>query len=402
MRVETLQQFYDLMNTTRNIRKRIVELSLKNQDIPPSLIHKLYHLLDNLESIPRINGRQSLSTGRKKIIYLDLTYEIEELKKDIYFIENSEDEFYSYLEGLHTNFTSEVMSGFDFLKDIQFRNFITDRDGTVNNYCGRYRSSIQSIYNALFLTQFVENSVKNAIILTSAPLENGGLLNISIDPENLFILAGSKGREYIDTAGVRGQFSIEEEKQRLLNILNNKLSDLVKKEEYEIFSLIGSGLQFKFGQTTIARQDIYNSISKKESENFLRTVVTIVHEIDPEGKYFRIEDTGKDIEIVMTVESSDTFGILKEFDKGDGIKYLDSTLGLHLNNGPNLICGDTRSDIPMVATSVEKTQSTWAFFVTDDQDLRKDIRNVCKHSFFVQSPDALVSILNLLGKRGKV
>jgi len=402
MIIETIQQFYEVMDMTKTVRERIVELFLKNQNISSSLISKLYYALDTLESIPEINGRKSLSTDGKKAIYLDLSYEIEELKKDLYFLEHNEDEFHSYLEGLHTNFNSEVASGFNFLKDIQFRNFIADRDGTVNNYCGRYRSSVQSVYNALFLTRFAKNSVKNAIILTSAPLENGGLINISIDPENLFIFAGSKGREYTDTAGIHGRFHIEEDKQSMLNILNNKLSILVKKDKYEIFSLIGSGLQFKFGQTTIARQDIYNSIPEKESENFFSTVTAIVYETDPEEKYFRIEDTGKDIEIILTVESESAAGILKDFDKGDGVQYLDSTLGLRLKTGPNLICGDTRSDIPMVATSVDKTDRTWTLFVTEDSDLRQDVRNVCTHSFFVRSPDALVAILNLLGKRGTI
>ncbi|MCK5095067.1 MAG: trehalose 6-phosphate synthase, partial [Spirochaetes bacterium] len=219
---------------------------------------------------------------------------------------------------------------------------------------------------------------------------------------NIFIFAGSKGREYKNTDGIRGCFPVEEKKQQKLNIMNNKLSDLIKKPEYEIFSLIGSGLQFKFGQTTIARQDIYNSISKEESEDFLKTVTAMVKETDPEGQYFRIQDTGKDIEIVLTIESVSTAGILKDFDKGDGVRYLDRTLGLGLKSGPNLICGDTLSDVPMVFYSAEKTKSTFTIFVTEDRDLREKLLSVCGNSFFVPSPDTLVTILNLLGKRGSL
>jgi hypothetical protein len=402
MRIETLQQFYDIMNISREIRERIVSLVLKGKDITSVFISKLYHAVDILENIPELNGRRTLSTAGGKVIYMDLTYEIEELKKDIYFLEHSEDEFYSYLEGFHAGFDREVMSGIDYFNNIRFRNFITDRDGTINNYCGRYRSSVQSVYNALFLIRFAKSRTQNAVILTSAPLENGGLLNISIDPENIFILAGSKGREYINTSCIRGYFPIGGKKQKKLNILNKKLSMLIKKTEYEIFSLIGSGLQFKFGQTTIARQDIYNSISTGESENFLNTVIEIVNETDPEGKYFRIEDTGKDIEIVLTVESGIASGNLKDFDKGDGVQYLDRTLELGLMSGSNLICGDTGSDVPMVAYSAEKTKSTFTIFVTEDRELRERVLSVCGHSFFVRSPDALVAILNLLGKRGSM
>jgi hypothetical protein len=252
----------------------------------------------------------------------------------------------------------------------------------------------------LFLTSFARSWAQNTVILTSAPLEDGGLLDISIDPSNIFIFAGSKGREYINTAGVRGRFPVEEDKQQVLDTLNNTLKRLIKKPEYEIFSLIGSGLQFKFGQTTIARQDIHNSIPEKESEFFLSTVTAVVNEIDPEGKYFRIEDTGRDIEIVLTVQAGKDTGILKDFDKGDGVQFLDRALGLELSSGPNLICGDTRSDLPMVSCSTEGTTGTYTVFVTEDPELREEVLSVNEQSFFVKTPDSLVAILNLLGKRG--
>ena len=402
MRIEDLEQLYYLMNKSKEIRDQIVSIVLINRYPEGTYTEQLYQIADTIENIPELHGRRVLSTTGGRNIYMDLTYEIEELKKDIFFLEHSEDEFYSYLEGFHAGFGKDVTSGINFLKDTQFKNFITDRDGTVNNYCGRYQSSVQSVYNALFLISFAKSRSQNAVILTSAPLENRGLLNISIDPENIFIFAGSKGREYKNTDGIRGCFPVEEKKQQKLNIMNNKLSDLIKKPEYEIFSLIGSGLQFKFGQTTIARQDIYNSISKEESEDFLKTVTAMVKETDPEGQYFRIQDTGKDIEIVLTIESVSTAGILKDFDKGDGVRYLDRTLGLGLKSGPNLICGDTLSDVPMVFYSAEKTKSTFTIFVTEDRDLREKLLSVCGNSFFVPSPDTLVTILNLLGKRGSL
>jgi hypothetical protein len=400
MRIEFLQQFYDLMNTSREIRESIVSFILTDRCITPSYIDQLYYILDTLENIPEVKGKRVLFTAGGKAVYMDLTYEIEELKKDLFFLGHNEDEFYSYLEGFHEGFDREVTSGINYLKDTRFRNFITDRDGTINNYCGRYRSSVQSLYNALFLISFANGSTKNTVILTSAPLENGGLLNISIDTENIFIFAGSKGREYMNTTGVIGRFPIEEEKQKKLNNLNNKLLTLIKNREYEIFSLIGSGLQFKFGQTTIARQDIYNSIPEKESENFLSTVTAVVNETDPEGKYFRIQDTGRDIEIALTVESENGSEMLRDFDKGDGVQYLDGVLGLGVKTGPNLICGDTRSDLPMVTYSSERTESTFTVFVTEDQDLREEVLGLGVRSFFVRSPDVLVTILNLLGKRG--
>ena len=165
-----------------------------------------------------------------------------------------------------------------------------------------------------------------------------------------------------------------------------------------MFSLSGSGLQLKFGQTTIARQDISNSIPKQGSLKFFKIIENIVAEIDPDNKYFRIEDTGLDIEILLTIGGNDQSGKLRDFDKGDGINFLNTELNLNLSKGPNLICGDTNSDVPMVATSMEKTKDTYSIFVTNNDELKQKVKNVCAKTIFVNEPDILVTALYYLSK----
>jgi hypothetical protein len=131
----------------------------------------------------------------------------------------------------------------------------------------------------------------------------------------------------------------------------------------------------------------------------MRRVSGIVHDIDSEGDSFRIEDTGKDIEIILTIERDDGSEAVSDFNKGDGIAFLDSMYQLNLNEGPNLICGDTSSDVAMVKASLGKTEDTWAIFVTDDETLKDEVRQVCENSFFVSSPDILITILYSLSKR---
>jgi len=399
--IENLDQFYDLMFSTKNIREKIAGLYFKNQNIPSALTSSLKTSLNALENIPKTDGKQTLLLNNDKPIFLNMAYEIEEIKKDIYFIEHSQKEFYLYLEKLHTDFFKQIQEGEKLLKGIHFNNFITDRDGTINNYCGRYKSSIQSLYNSLFLTNFASQCADNSLILTSAPVKNIGLIDISINPKNIFIYAGSKGREYIDKQGIYRQMAVGEKEQNMLTLLNKKLTSLVNCPDYTIFSLIGSGLQFKYGQTTISRQNIYKSISEKESKKFLHLVNGIVDEIDPQKKFFRIEDTGMDIEIILTLKNAGTVktlntASLKAFDKGDGVQFLNNTLNLSIEKGPNLVCGDTKSDIPMVAASMEKTQETWSIFVTEDKPLQKEVMNICPRSFFISEPDILVSLLNNL------
>jgi len=299
---------------------------------------------------------------------------------------------------LHPGFQEELKEARAFCAAMSFPLdcLITDRDGTVNNYCGRYLSSVQSIYNAVFLSRFARAAeVRHAVILTSAPLSDGGLEDLTVSPPGTFVLAGSKGREYLDDRGRRGALAIEADKQRQLERLNRRLNELLQDPAYEIFGLIGSGLQFKFGQTTVARQDIYGSIPTPESERFAGVIRELICDIDPEGLYFRVEDTGKDIEVILTVEGESG---LKDFDKGDGILFLDSELGLGLDGGGNLICGDTASDIPMVTAAAGKSPDPWTIFVTREENLQEAVRRVSARAHFVSEPDVLVCCLNQLGE----
>ncbi|MEA3231142.1 MAG: trehalose 6-phosphate synthase, partial [Thermodesulfobacteriota bacterium] len=357
-------------------------------------IDALKTALGALENCLKADYQATLKIGRSDTIDVDMTYEVTELEKDIYYLENGEDKFISYLDALHSNFSSHVQSGVAVLKEKQFNCFITDRDGTTNNYCGRYRSSIQSIYNALFLVRFAKNCVTNPIMITSAPLRDIGITDVSTIPEKTIIFAASKGREFIDLSGTRRSFPIEDEKQALISRLNHQLSKLVQAPTYEIFSLIGSGLQFKFGQTTIARQDISGSIEATESDEFLALIKEIVKKLDPAEDNFRIEDTGLDIEIILTV--SDQKVGLKDFDKADAIDYLDKELNLHMEKGPHLVCGDTGSDIPMLEAAMARTNDSGSIFVTKKPELATRVKTVCPDAVTVPEPDMLVTILNQL------
>ena len=392
-KIETLQQFYTLMEGTKKAREKCVQQYLQNQSISSELITSLTEALEALEAIPQKEGKYSLLLSKTKTIFLDLSYEIGELKKDLLYLKHSPKTFYEYLSSIHSQFANQVQEGEKVLKGISWGNFITDRDGTINNYCGRYKSSIQSIYNSIFLTSFAQKCADHSVILTSAPLDKGGLVDISINPKQVFIYAGSKGREYLDSKGKRNQLSINKEEKNKLKTLNTMLTNLIAQPQYELFSLIGSGLQFKFGQTTISRQDIYHSIPAEESALFFEKVNNIVNEIDPEKEFFRLEDTGLDIEILLTMKRGERS---KAFDKGDGVSFLNQELQLGLEKGPNLICGDTKSDVSMVAASMEKTPNTWGVFVTKDPSLQQEVKKICPQSLFVSEPDVLISILNNL------
>lgn len=395
LNINSLNDFYSLMFYTRDIKKSIVNDILNNKICNSEMIDLLKEALEILNNLPG-NQYEKIINHHNTQVKLNLFYEISELQKDIYYLLHKEQDFYEYLSILNPNFFKQIADGKDFLANNKFKNLISDRDGTVNNYCGRYNSSIQSIYNAVFLSRYAIYSAENTVILTSAPLKNVGLLDMSVSPDNLFIYAGSKGREYLDKNNNEHYLSIDSEKQKILDKLNNEIDNLLNNEEYQIFSLIGSGFQKKFGQTTIARQDIYNSIPPDISESFFNQIINLVNYIDPTKKYLSIEDTGLDIEIILNINNEDNE--LKDFDKGDGIEFLDRNIPLNINELGAIICGDTKSDIPMLTTAIKKTNKVAAIFVTNDDNLKESINNICANSYFVSSPDILVTILNEINK----
>jgi hypothetical protein len=393
MPVETLPQFYELMYTTIPVRRALTEEILGSRPASPEAVGRLREALSGLQAIPEEPAGRRLALDGGRSIHIDLSYEIEGLKKDLHFLEQGEPALLADFAEHRAGFREEVAAGVDALGGLSFQAFVTDRDGTVNNYCGRYSSSVQSVYNAVFLTRFARARARGSVILTSAPLDAIGLADMAVSPPGALICAGSKGREYFDAEGRRRQYPIEPAKQEKLDALNRELDHLLKAPGNEVFTLIGSGLQHKFGQTTIARQDITGSIPAEESERFLGDVVRLVRSVDPEEAFFRIEDTSLDIELLLTVDD-ESGGRTRDFDKGDGVRFLNEDLELGMDRGPCLVCGDTGSDVPMLKASLELAPETRAVFVTEDEELRRNVTDALPETLFVGEPDTLVTILN--------
>lgn len=390
--LKTLKDFYALMAATRQVRFNTVATILAGGEVSGRIILSLQNALASLEDVPELDGKRVLSLDGERTIDLEMDYEINETRKDIFYLEEGEETFLELLFDLHPGFDEYVRAGQELLSGVDLNCFITDRDGTINNYCARYLTSVQSIYNSVFLSRFAFSKAQKPVILTSAPLD--GLIEISVNPEGKIYYAASKGRECLDLEGRTRRLPIPAEKQEVISLLNSNLHQLLMKPEYEKFTLIGSGLQFKFGQSTVARQDIGKSINEDESKAFLATLEALVIELDPDRKNFRIEDTGLDVEIILTVETSGDG--LKDFDKGDGVKYLNTELELEMFRGPHLICGDTGSDVPMLEAALEMSPDSLAIYVTEKEDLAARVRGLSPNTVIVPEPDMLVTILGTL------
>ncbi len=393
----SLQAFYELMDQTALIRRRAVADVLADTHVSRSHIASLRATLENLKAVaePEAGGpfERMLWLDDSHQVIVDLHYEITELARDIAFLELGEGSLLTLLNDQTPGLRKQVDHLVRTLGKEAFNCLITDRDGTVNNYCGRYRSSIQAVYNAVFLTRFARAKTRCPVVVTSGPLSGPGLLDVSVMPEKTMVMAASKGRECIDLKGTYRAYPAEQHQTVLLKTLHEQLQELISTPERRKFGLIGSGLQVKFGQLTIARQDITHSVPARESEDFLRDVTALVRRMDPDESKLRIEDTGLDIEILLTIESAQG---RKDFDKGDGVAYLDQVLELNLAQGPHLVCGDTFSDLPMLKVTLERCPDTRAVFVTRKPELHQAVLEICPQALIVAEPDVLVLALNQL------
>jgi hypothetical protein len=388
--MDNFTEFYRKMSQLKALRQHILSDILASKTISNSQIEQLHAVKLKLNSIPKQSDLFLLKTESDSVVKIELDYELEELKKDEMFLSNSYEGLGSCLSAKDKKFDSEIEQGLNFLNSINFDFFFTDRDGTVNNYCGRYLSSVQGISNALILHGFSKVIKEHSIIITAAPLQNGGLVDVSIQPQDDFILAASKAREYYDYKGNYNSLPIESDKQVILDKLYLKLKTLLSQKEYLVFNYIGSGLQQKFGEITLARQDKNNSITEEQSLHFKDKVVECIKEVDPKDEFLALDDTGKDLEINLTIDGKKA----NEFNKGYGLKFVVNSLDLNLPNKKVLICGDTFSDIPMLTAAKELEADVYTIFVTEDNELKTKVKHICSNSFFVSSPDTLVFLLH--------
>ena len=418
--MQTLPEFYEFMHEVHMLRRAVTSYYLMQAHNPRHIrsLEKAVQAIDGLptaddpaaqggaattgpaaardraagSSTPSVMKR--LRAGDREVT-VTLDYERGELEKDIFFLGHADAEFEAFLaDRSESDFPGEVAGAAQFIRSFSPDLVISDRDGTVNNYCGRYRSSHQSIWNAVHLTKFARAVPAHLVLLTSAPLREHGLLDLSAMPAATVHYAGSKGREYHDRDGNEAAMEIDPSQVQLLERLNERLSRLLDRDEYAAFAVIGSGVQHKHGETTIARQDIHGSIPEQVSRGFLEEVRGLVTELDPGGEALRVNDTGKDVEVTLTTAGGE------EFTKGQGVGFLDETLELHIAERKVMVCGDTWSDLPMVeeATRRAGAASTAAIFVTRDADLEEAVRATGVDMHVVSEPDALVTALRAVAR----
>ncbi len=386
--VKTLKDFYSVISGLRKTKSELVKEYLQNK-VSEKKIKKLKKIYSLLKNTPKSSKKDKyVLEHRGEKILVCLKYELDELEKDIIFLEKGEDKLINYFKKSNKYFEKENKKIISKFKKTKFNFFITDRDGTINNYCGRYLSSVQSVYNSIFLLRFLNKKIKQGIIMSSGPLKE--LLKLDITPKNNFIYTGSKGREiYFKRKKIKQKIPNKHKKK--LKKVSNKIGKLLSEKKYNKFKYIGSGFQNKLGEITIARQTDFKTINKKNSFDFLMRIKNIVSEVDKDNKYLYINDTGKDIEIGLKSKGCC-------FNKGQGIKFIEEKLSLDFSKGNILLAGDTESDISFIKEIQNKNRNAKYIFVTRNDSLKRKIKNKLKRGIFLSNPDTFIFSLNNLAK----
>ncbi|TVR89164.1 MAG: trehalose 6-phosphate synthase [Spirochaetaceae bacterium] len=397
--MERVAEFYQLMDESRIIRRDMAASYLKKL-VQPTHLEFLKRIAATISNAPRDQeGVLHLKDDQGRSVLVKDNYESSELQKDILFFEHGEPLFLQYLSEIHTGFGEELQLVCDFIGSEPYDAFFTDRDGTVNNYCGRYRSSVQSAYNAVYLSRFGRTVRQAPVILTAAPLMETGIRELCVMPEPLFLLAGSKGGEYCSFEGQRVSRPLPARVAEAMDNLNARVEELLQHPENHVFTQIGSGFQKKLGETTLSYQDVFGSIPAHDSQRLFEAVHRIVSDMRNAGHHIRVEDTGKDLELIPTSDGEvdgeqGNGGELSHFTKGDGLRFLVQELELHLSGKRILVCGDTESDLPMVEAALSLGGEVSTVFVTSDKDLRRRVYETGARCEFVSTPDVLVAALD--------
>ncbi|VDL81946.1 unnamed protein product, partial [Nippostrongylus brasiliensis] len=214
-------------------------------------------------------------------------------------------------------------------------------------------------------------------------------------PPGYYYYGASAGREwFIDPSNKFKDTSIPEKHLQLLDDVFQKIQQLLERQEFRVFTWVGSGLQKHYGHVTIAHQDIYGSVSNQLSDDLFDEINHIVSMVDPDGFVLDVKTSKLDTKIVLKGKEAG-----QTFDKGHGIRMLCEKMKCDLKEGNILVCGDSGTDLPMLEECLKRNpDGVYTIWVTMDEELKKRVRDLCgsyknTNIAFVSCPEVLLGAM---------
>lgn len=377
-----IERFVERNRDSLDIRRHLARNALEGQ-ICPDTADALRGILADIEAAVDEAGNLRVEIAGESVS-TRADYERTELARDIVLAEDGIEALIGHICDEDPSISVQSQLVAERLAGRQFEVCFTDRDGTVNGYSNRYVTSIQPAHVALSLTRFAAAVCNHFVVLTAGPLADPGILDLSVMPSSQVVYAASKGREVVFPDGSEKAEFLGPDQRNALRELALAIEKLYGSNRFASFRYVGSGLQSKFGECSVAYQDWQSNCPPELSLAFRAEIEAQIRRIDPDGRTFHVEDGGRDLEI-STLDASAT-----AYDKGTGLLFVAEHAGINLKGRSVLVCGDTISDVPMVRRAVEAGARLEVVFVTTDPALQAQLRDVAPQTLFVDRYEALV------------
>lgn len=387
----SLDGFAALMAAATEHRRQAARAILAGRPLPPEIPAALGRARDELDDALDRDGVAELTREDDQPLRLDLSEETAQLDNDVVYLEEGREALLRHLAKRHHGFRDAVRRG---LRDIAKHGvhlLLCDADALFRAPGQRFLTAVQPVWNAVALGRFAAARSARPVLWTDAPLAGPGLAELVTMPPRAFTWAASLGRQIVDEAGHESAWPLSPQKAALLESINARLAMLLADPSWSAFAYVGSGLQFRRGETVVARQDSRESVDEEASLALLEHVHDVVDAVDPEREHFRVEDDGRDVVVTPTASQRDQG---QEFTPAEGLTAVERALSLDFGQGPHLVCCGGASGLRLLAGLMEKTQDLACLFVTDREDLGRQARELCPNTAVIGHPDVAAAVFS--------
>jgi len=389
--LDSLNDLTTLLAGTVALRQQAVAAILAGRPVPAAVPAAMAQALADLEEALDREDRAELDLGDDQTLLLDLSEETRQMQNDVTYLEQGREALLKQLAKKHHGFRDAVRRGLKEVAGHGLNVLLYDYDTALRMPGQRFATAVQPAWNAVALTRFAMARARQPVLWTEAPLSGPGITGLAVVPPHTFAYAASLGREYRDAEGHESAAPLSREKTELLASINARLAMLLADPSWRPFAFVGSGIQFRQGETIIARQDDLASIHEDASLALLEHVHDIVDAVDPERLHFRVEDDGQDVAITPTATSQDLW---REFTPVGGLRTADTALGLNLAQGPHLICCGGPWGLVLLEALTAFTADISCIFITDRDDLGRQAMERCPKTTVVAHPDIAAAIVS--------
>jgi hypothetical protein len=345
---------------------------------------------------PFIKSLEQYQSGNKKLELYDGFYknfnlnpELNTLQAEIAFLDSKE----SWLNALHKgelNINKQVKEGLKWFAGKKNLKVVADRDGSLLPLKTFYWTSVQSAAHAITMHRFIEHHCNWLLWLSSAPLNNIGIEDLTITRSPRLAIAGDNGAQFKSPSGEYFEQSTEKDFRKIMDAIFDEIIELTDDDQYSVFRLINPGIQKFSNRLVLTVRDNEKEIPEDLSNNFRDKLINIVKKVDPNKKTIRFFPYRNLLFVFPTKDK----GLITN--KADGLNWILSQYPYDIKTGNLLVIGDSKADVYLLKKALQINQNTSAIFVTRDNGVIKQVKNMCPNALIVNTPEILIEIISLL------